>query len=266
MDDLIIVGSGPAGTWAAWQAVRRGLKPLILDAGMLPGPEAPLRDNYYDLRRQDPDQASYLLGAGFESLRNLHQPYASPKVKAPRFRYVTARSQELGPTVDEGFRATQSFARGGLAEAWGASVQRFDDEDLRAFPFKARDLDPYYEALTREIGVSGAQDDLSAASGWQEGLQPPLEPDRLAAALLAGYGARRAAFQRRGIRVGRPQMALLSEKLGPREACAYDNLAFWQPGLPAIYSPSMTLESLQRRSQVHYQGGWLVERFKQQDG
>jgi choline dehydrogenase-like flavoprotein len=261
MDDLIIIGSGPAGAWAAWQACRRGLKPLILDVGATPAADEALDHNLYDLRQQDPAQADYLIGKNFESLNNLHRPYASPKIKSPRFQYVTRGSDELAPTESLGFHATQSFALGGLANAWGASVYRYDDQDLRAFPFKSRDLDPYYDALTTAIGISGAQDDLSEHFGWKQGLQPPLRPDRMAARLLTHYEKHRSRFQGRGIKIGRPNLALLSEKLGDREACQYDNLAFWQPGLPCVYSPAMTLEALRRGNKVDYRSGYLVESF-----
>jgi choline dehydrogenase-like flavoprotein len=261
LHDLVIVGSGPAGVWAAWQASRRGLRPLLLDVGEKPPVEKPLERNLYDLRREDPAQADYLIGSQFESLHNLYRPFASPKVKSPRYQFVTRGSETLAPTQSLGFQATQSFARGGLANAWGASVYRYDDRDLKAFPFGTRDLDPYYDVLTAEIGISGAQDDLAQHFGWKKGLQPPLRTDRVAARLLRHYEGHRSRFQGRGIKIGLPHLALLSQEHKGRQACRYDNLSFWQPGLPSIYTPAMTLQELIAEGRVDYRDGWLAESF-----
>lgn len=262
--DLVVVGSGAAGAWAAWQAARRGARVLVLDVGARPPPDPPLTGNLYDLRRSDPGQAAYLIGEGFESLQDLHRPALSPKLKSPRFAFVTERAASLGPLDPAGARALQSFALGGLANAWGAGAYRFSAEDLKGFPFDVSDLEPYFETLTAEIGVSGADDDLSVSFGPATGLQEPLRLDRLAAALLRRYERRRGRFHRAGIRIGRPRLAILSRPHAGRAACAYDNLSFWQPGLEAIYSPAMTMTALIAEGRVAYRDGLCVTRFREE--
>ena len=59
----------------------------------------------------------------------------SLKLKAPLMEYVVRGMESLFPHSARGFVATVSFAKGGLANAWGAGLYRFSDEDLTSFPF-----------------------------------------------------------------------------------------------------------------------------------
>ncbi len=263
--DVIVAGSGAAGTWAAFGAARLGLKTLVVDVGLQPKPERRLEQNIFELRRTDINQRQYLIGDEYESLHNLYQPYLSPKLKAPRYRYVIAEPEASMRIKKEGFDALQSFAYGGLASAWGAGTYRYDDDDLRKFPFTASELDPYYDAITREIGITGTQDDLQEHFGSTAGLQTPLKLDRLAQRLLNTYQRKKKYYNARGIKLGYPRLAILSRALGDRTACAYDNLSFWQPQLPSIYSPAMTLDQLLRDKKIEYLRDHLVIRYSESD-
>jgi len=264
--DVIVVGSGAAGTWAAWQASQEGLSVLVLDVGLRPPAVPPLRGHLLDLRRSDPRQAEYLIGSGFESLHNVAGAYQSPKLNSPRFRFVTERAAVFGALRGEGFSAVQSFARGGLAEAWGAGAYRFTGDDLRRFPLPAGCLEPFYDELTRRIGIAGSEDDLVGHFGSARDLQPPLSLDRLASRLLASYERRRDRFRAEGFTIGRPRLAVLSRPLGERPACPYDNLTFWQPQLGYLYVPSLTLDALVAERRIEYRERKLVLRFREGEG
>ena len=69
MYDVIIIGSGAAGTWAAYGAAHKKLKTLVVDVGIRPDNEPLLEDNIYNLRSTDQNQRNYLLGKNFESLK-----------------------------------------------------------------------------------------------------------------------------------------------------------------------------------------------------
>jgi len=246
MFDLIIVGSGAAGTFAAFAAARTNLRILMLDVGR-PAPAGKrLGPDFLTLRQSDPQQSSYFIGAKFESLHNISEAYLSPKLKAPRFRFVTDQADALSPLAAHGFSPVQSLAYGGLANAWGAGTFEYTAEDLAGFPFALTELRAHYQELVSEIGISGTSDDLAYHFGSTEGLQPPHRLDRLSSRLLAGYERRRASFQERGFTIGRPRLALLSQDLRERTACNYDNLAFWEPQIPYLYTPRFTLDRLIR--------------------
>lgn len=265
MYDVIVVGSGAAGTWAAQQLSTERRNVLMLDVGCRPVAQPPLSASFLELRRGERPDEGNLLGERFESLSNVVGPYQSPKLNAPRFRFVTDRANELGPLRSGTSTITQSFAYGGLANAWGAGTYRFTSDDFRHFPFPASTLEPFYDAVTREIGISGTRDDLADHFGSTDGLQPPLRLDRLASHALAGYERRRSLFRSSGFTIGRPRLAVLSARLNERAACTYDNLSFWEPRLEYVYIPAWTLDPLIEQRRIEYLDRKLVLRFQEKD-
>ncbi len=265
--DVVIVGAGAAGTFAAFQL--RGRRVLVLDVGHRAG-ECALRGNFYDLRKGDGANCSTLftdlIGASFESLHNVFHPYLSPKLKGPRMRFVTRGADTLAPMTGHNFDAIVSFAAGGLANAWGAGLYRATAEDLAGFPIGPEDLEPYYDAITAKIGVSGADDDLSRFFGAARGLQPPLDIDANGHAMLRRYARRREVLNRLGLYIGRPRLAVLTRDHDGRPAYRYDALEFFRPNNPAVYTPTYTLDEMVRRGEIAYQGGVLVERYTEVGG
>lgn len=257
--DAIVVGSGAAGTWAAWAL--RGTKTLVLDVGTRP-PAAPLEGNLYDLRRRRP-LFEETIGARYESLNDLENPKLSPRVKSPLQRHVIERPGHAAGVRSETFSALLSYAEGGLANAWGAHVYRFLEGDLTGFPVSQEDLAPHYDTLTREIGISGADDDLVRFHGPPDGLLPPLELSAIGTAVMDRYARHVEPFHREGVFLGRPRLAVLSVDRADRRACAYENLEFFKPRIPAIYTPAFTLRSMLDRGEIEYAPGHLVERFRE---
>ena len=260
MYDVIVVGSGAAGTFAA-----RGLsgtRTLLLDVGV-PFAETPSLDgNLYDLRKR---RSVFVetVGDSFESLSWIGGPELSPKVKSPLMRPVFARPPGAPDVHSPDFVPLLSYAAGGLANAWGAQVYRFDDGDLRDFPLRAEDLDPYYDELTDHIGIAGTEDDLGRFHGSARGLQPPLELSAVGQAMLDGYIRHADDFRRAGVYLGRPRLAVLSRDHAGRSACTYDNLEFFKPRMPAVFTPAFTLEELVRKGDVEYRPGYLVRTYRE---
>lgn len=258
--EVIIVGSGPAGVSAALELRDRNV--LILDAGFeAPIPSHDLSDNLYDLKRSNEDLSKLLLGEQFESLHNVVSPYLSPKLKGPLVRFVTQDWRQLCPVDSPGFDGVLSFAAGGLSNVWGAGVYRFNDKELRDFPIGTIDLDPFYDRLTSEIGISGCDDDLTRFFGSTQGLLPPIELDQLSRGLLKQYSKKKRQISRTGIYIGRPRVALLTKGLNERPPYDYYGLEFFKPNGPAIYNSSHTLQDLKKQSNIHYRSGFLVQNF-----
>jgi choline dehydrogenase-like flavoprotein len=257
--DAIVVGSGAAGTWAAWAL--RGTKTLVLDVGTIPPPTS-LEGNLYDLRRQRP-LFSETIGSRYESLNDLENPKLSPRVKSPLQRHVIERPGHAPTIRSETFSALLSYAEGGLANAWGAHVYRFLKGDLAGFPVTEDDLAPYYDILTREIGISGAEDDLVRFHGPAAGLLPPIALSAIGTEVMDRYATHVEAFHREGVFLGRPRLAVLSVDRADRRACAYENLEFLKPRIPAIYSPAFTLRSMRDKGEIEYAPGHLVEHFRE---
>jgi choline dehydrogenase-like flavoprotein len=259
--DVIIIGSGPAGVFAAYQL--RPLKVLILDVGYNATGSGLPRQNIYDLRRQGNDAFEQLIGSKYESLNNLDHPYKSPKLKGPLWNFVTQKPDRLPFDLTDSFNPVISYAKGGLANAWGAGVLRYNDIDLDGFPIKASELTPYYDELTRHIGINGQDDDLSDYFGSTRDLQEPLPLSPNSDDLFSRYQKRKSSIQKLGVAIGRTRAAIITKN--HRDRPAYQNLGqdFFQPNQRSIYHPGYTLDELVQERAVDYRSGLLVKKYSE---
>jgi choline dehydrogenase-like flavoprotein len=253
--DAIVVGSGPGAAFAAYGLLGRRI--LVLDVGF-DAPPPVLKGNVYELRSASEDLFPELIGEQFQSLHNLHQRPMSLKLKGPQVSYIVKGWRELTPIASKTFEGVLSLSKGGLANGWGAGVYRFTDEDLRGFPICAGDLRPYYDEITRLIGVSGANDDLAPYFGHDEDLKPPPRMSALFEELYARYRRAKSVFEQQRVFVGRPRLAVLTERY------QYDNLEFFESHNPAIYTPAYTIDQLRTSGAVTYLDGRLVVRYAEQ--
>jgi len=263
MYDVVIVGSGAAGVAAALSFSKNGIVPALIDVGIKPLSSPSINENFYDYCESH-DCTSLIIGSNFEGLSNLRRggvPIPA-KLTSPKISFVTDRASELAPVVENNYNLIQSFARGGLGNAWGAGLYRYTDQDLEGFPIKEKDLAPWYECLSKEIGISGENDDLTPFFGRDDHLQPALRLSINASLLLKKYERKKSRLMEKGVFLGRPRLGVLSEEKDGRTPCDYRNLEFWEPGLPYIYSPAMTLEKLIRQEKVRYFHGLLVDRWE----
>jgi choline dehydrogenase-like flavoprotein len=262
--DAIIVGSGPAGTFAAYAFQGRNV--LLLDVGHRPQAMPDLPGNLYALRQQRDDLFEELIGSEFEGLHNIYKRNISLKLKAPFMSYIVRDWERLMPVQSPNFEAVASFALGGLANAWGAGVFRFAPRDLDGFPIDAGDLEPFYNEIAAHIGISGARDDLEPYFGAEPQLLPPMRISLLASDILERYRARKACLQQQGITIGRSRLAVLTVAHNGRTPYTYDNLEFYRPYDPAIYNPVFTLDDLVARNKVTLQTGYCVSHYQEVPG
>ncbi len=256
MFEVLIVGSGASGVAAAMELAECGIKPHIVDVGHTGGRSKVIRGNLFLHRRQH-DCFDLMIGDRYEGLSNLLSDRHVPvKLTAPYLDYVTRDAEQLSPLDAVEFQAIQSFSLGGLANAWGAGLYRFTDDDLEAFPIASGDLDPYFDKLTAAIGIAGTEDDLTPFLGSSTQLQPPLRLSRNVGALYARY-------QRKGrladsVHVGRARVGALTEARDGRPAFEYGGAEFFQEDR-SIYTPRYTLEQLVHEGKVVLHRGVLVE-------
>ena len=262
MYDVIVAGSGPAGTFAAY--TMQGTNTLVIDTGENPKESIFDTENFYDLRKRK-TLFEEVIGNRFESLNNIEKAELSPKVKSPLNRYVVEKVKIAPHLRSNNFRPVLSYAKGGLANAWGAQVYRYDDQDLESFPFKSKDLEPYYDILTEHIGISGANDDLEEFHGYSKNLLPPLDLSVQCSDLLTRYHHRSSFFRKKQICIGRPRLAVLSVDHKNRKKCEYDNLEFFKPRMSSVYSPIYTLQALEEKKSIEYLPGYLIERYQEKE-
>lgn len=263
MAEILIVGSGPAGTAAALACAQEGVPAVMLDAGIVPPTTPPTIDeNFYDYAQRY-DVTDLLVGPHYEGLYTLNpqNPHISFLLTMPKYAFVRAHTQRLLPVEQNNISVVQTLARGGLANAWGGAAYRYTEADLHEYPISAAELDPYYDLLTKELGINGQEDDLAPFFGSSEHLLPPVQLGENSAAILRKYRRRRGRINRVGVFVGRMRSAVLTEDRPGRTAYPYrstDTVA----ATDAFYSPTYTLDRLVAEGKLHYVPGVLVERFE----
>jgi choline dehydrogenase-like flavoprotein len=262
--EVIIVGSGPSGVAAALGFAENGIVPLILDVGHEAPEVKPPNMNFYDYRKTN-DVFDVMIGRGYELLKHvIEKKTASPKVSSPYMQFVTRDAEQLSPVAGSSC-VLQSFAKGGLASAWGAGLYRCIDYDLVSLPINAADLSPYYDRLTREIGISGDDDDLTPFFGPTEGLLKPVRLSNKLSKLFSAYKKKRGVLNAEGIFVGRSRLGILTSDYDDRSRCEYNNLEMWYPNLSYIYTPSFTLEKLIREGKVAYHKAVMVTSWSREE-
>jgi choline dehydrogenase-like flavoprotein len=264
--EVLIVGSGPAGVSAAWPLLEAGLRVRMIDPGRLPERPSALDERSFEERRANDDrQWRLFLGPDASILEN-----ASPKLRAPEFSHVFQGFRERYAIAADGFAAHGSLAPGGLSNAWGSGVGAFTGEELAGYPLTRADLQPSYAAVARRIGINGsASDDLAEWFGTGYALQPPYPVERHSAPLLRRYEerARRPGTRRAGgLRLGRPQQAVLTEPLGGRGACDRRAMCIYGCRPRAIYNAADELPALRAQPGFRYEPGWFATRVSRRDG
>ena len=174
--DVLVVGSGASGGWAAKRLSEAGLKVAIVEAGR------PQSDNNFSehkpafdlkyrnmapeiIRKTRPIQSHFDVCNEYTQdwfVNDLDEPYTTPSDKP--FHWMGR------------LRMT-----GGRTNVWGRVSLRFSDADFKAasqdghgedWPLSYSDLAPYYDLVEKYVGVTGMAEGLEHLPDGQ--FQPPM--------------------------------------------------------------------------------------------
>lgn len=265
--DIVVVGSGPSGAQAAREAVEAGLRVTMLDVGFdepALGASIPAK-SFSELRATDPEQRRYLLGDEGETDADVNDRVGA-HFTPPR-SFIKRGASEYTPVASDTFFPETSLALGGLGAGWGSGSQAFEPFELEAAGLPVSEMRALYETVAREIGVSAARADDTAATSMPESVQPPSAIDTNARMILASYERRRDRLNTQGFILGRAPLAMLTEPMDkgtPDERLSnpYFDMDFYSESARSIYRPKYTIEALRRRPNFIYVGNALVERFE----
>ena len=261
MFDYLIIGSGAAGVAAAYEL--RSKNVLMLDVG-IPSHSQKLPDgNFYDLKKSGLLDHELIFGKGYNTLQS-SLASVSLKLKRPLFNFVNETPPCAPVDALSSFNTFLSYARGGLANAWGAGVFRFNDSDLKYFPYSYSDLLPHYKVLNDIIGISGTTDDLYQYLGNAENLLPPLRLSGVSDRVLQRYHRRRHIWEDAQVTLGRLHLAILSQNYKNRTSYSFENKDFFEQH-DSIYNPQHTLNALLEKNEIQYLPGHLVESYVEND-
>lgn len=252
--DVIVVGGGPAGTAASWPLVARGIRVLMLDAGIASAAADP-RPPLAALRRGGDDAWRHMLGKDLRGLRDVGD--VSPKLRILAGEDFGEPYRALNRIFPEGIDVMGALAAGGLSNVWGAVSPAFDDDDLREWPITAADLASGYAAVADRIGLNGGDGDPRPESAYP--LQPALPLSMKAERLLERYDRRRARLD---IRLARSVNAVLSADKSGRSACNLDGGCMWGCPRGSIYNSAGEIPALASHPCFALAAGQLVERIE----
>lgn len=262
--EYVIIGSGPAGVSAALKLEGPGT--CIIDAGEEPSsvfPFASLREALAAGRVEE------LLGKRWEMLSNLANPVrCHPKLRAEAVQHVMQGEpfHVIGADDKLLVHGRGSFAAGGMANAWGAQLLRYTEEDLSEasdWPISALDLTRHYADLEAHIGISGKLDDMSSFLGPTDALLPPVPCVPAADHMLTRYIKKRGSCGIFGLRIGRPRLAVLTRPHRGRPAYDFGETEFFTSAHGGIYNPRHTLSELRQRGRIRYFGGYKLLAFSE---
>lgn len=262
---IVVVGAGVSGAHAALTLLERGHAVELWDVGRAERAVPEAGATFHGLKERLADPVGYLLGQDLEALV---PPDAPELMRYPPSRAFLASAQDpLWPFVGADFVPFASFAKGGLANGWGANALSYDDDDLAGWPVSAADMDQAYRTVYRRIPVAGPGDD--DLSPYLSGVHPSQAPVRLSAAderLMRSYARRRKGLARLGVHLGAARLAVVTDPQHP-DACDHCERCLWGCPRGSIYNPAAsTLVSCEAHKGYRYVPGRQVLALAAADG
>jgi choline dehydrogenase-like flavoprotein len=254
---VVVVGSGVSGSHAALTLLERGHDVELWDVGRSE-PAFPLHGaTFHELKDRLADPIAYFLGSGLDAL----VPPASPELLRypPSRAFLTSADDDLWNFTSDGFSAYGSFAKGGLANGWGANALAFDDNDLAEWPVSFADMDAAYKTVYDRIPVAGPIDDeLTPHLRGVHTSQPAVRLTGSDRRLLDTYQRRKSKLNKLGVTVGCARLAVVTDP-SRADACDYSERCLWGCAKGSIYNPRQsTLKDCETHRGFRYVAGRLV--------
>jgi choline dehydrogenase-like flavoprotein len=253
---VVVVGSGVSGAHAALALLERGNEVELWDVGREESAFPEKTATFHDLKARLADPVAYFLGA---DRRALIPPGVADLYRHPPSREFLADSADpLWDFASDSFFPFASFAKGGMANGWGANALGFDENDLAGWPVSFSEMDAAYKTVCARIPIAGPIDD--DLSPHLHGVYPSQPPVRLTASderLLKAYARHKAALQKLGVGIGRARLAVVTDTARD-DACHYCNRCVWGCPRGSIYNPR---QSTLRECEAHHGFRYLPRRF-----
>jgi len=178
--DVIVVGSGISGGWAAKELTERGLKVALIERGrnIEHGKDYITEwSNPWDMhnngigKSKDFDKKFGLISKMYPTINQYNEHFFCNFETDP---YLTE--------CEDPFIWARGYQLGGRSLVWGRQCIRFSDSNFDAnkkdgfgidWPIRYKDISPWYDKVEKFIGVSGSNEGLEY---WPDGhYQPPFE-------------------------------------------------------------------------------------------
>lgn len=247
--DAIIIGSGPAGAMAAHKLVNSKSKVLMIDGGITGKTNSSETKSFEEIRLEKDQEKLF-----FPDYKGIVPKYGrdshSGSMTSGAREYISSQTEEFLP-VKSKLEITESLAKGGLSEAWGAACATFNDSEIVSIGFSPLGFKKKYQEAIDLMGTSGSSKEFD--------LMPQARLDRNASTILSKYGSKvKSRFK-----VVPPMLALLTKDKGKRKKTNYQDLDYWINAGDSIYRSRFTIEDLERKNNFVYLGNSLALKFKE---
>ncbi len=254
---VIVVGSGISGSHGALTLLERGYSVELWDVGQRESPIPEPGVTFHELKQRLPRPIDHFLGP---TLNALIPPTSAELIHYPPSRhFLTLPDDPLWDYQCDGFGPIVSYARGGLANGWGANALAFDEDDLSGWPIGYSDMVSSYKSVFDRVPVAGPQTD--ELSGFLTGVNPSQAPVGLTTAdekMLEAYKEKLGKLTSIGIRMGQARLAVVTDPARV-EACDYCDRCLWGCPRGSIYNPSeSTLKACEAFKTFTYEPGRFV--------
>jgi hypothetical protein len=260
----IVVGSGCTGAMAAQTLVEAGVKVLMLDAGNTDDTYEKLipEKDFTAIRQTEENQSDYLLGKKFESISWAN--IGSGSQLTPPRKYMVKEVEKFLEIASQTFFPVESLAYGGLGNGWGLGSCVFSDKEAEAAGLDAQKMKAAYQTVANRIGISGAQDDITAyTTAHLHNIMPPAPVDSNQEQLRINYNRKKQWFAQNNFFLGRTALALITKDKDHRKAYQPKDLDFYSDKDQSAYRPWITINELKNKNNFSYKGGIIVKQFKE---
>ena len=217
--DVVIVGSGATGGWAAKQLTEAGLRVAVLEAGRKLDPEQDFNEHK---RSFEMPFRGRRLGTREQQARQPVQSLCYQCDEYTNHLFVDDTEHPYTTPADRPFHWIRGRHVGGRSIMWARQTYRLSDYDFKAtsrdgfgadWPLDYATIAPYYDQVERFIGVSGQAEGLPQLPDGA--FLPPMHltcgEELLKSAIREKFG--------RALTIGR--CAILTKDLNGRPKCHY---------------------------------------------
>ncbi|MEH6305077.1 GMC family oxidoreductase [Olivibacter sp. CPCC 100613] len=159
--DVIVIGSGISGGWAAKEFCEKGLKTLVLERGRM---VQHLQD--YPTAMKDPWQFTHR-GELSKTISNNNPIVSRCYAFDEATQHFFVKDQEHPYIQEKPFDWIRGYQVGGKSLLWARQTQRWSDYEFEApardgfavdWPIRYKDLAPWYSYVEKFVGISGTKD------------------------------------------------------------------------------------------------------------
>lgn len=256
--DVIVVGSGASGGWAAKEFCEAGFKVLVIERGN----PTTHRESYTHefVEPWDRPYGNQTLPGEREKEYGPNSIFVSPR--NPHF-YAKEEDWPYDEDSKNPFMWARPGAVGGKSLVWGRQVYRWSDLDFEAnkkdghgidWPIRYKDIAPWYSHVEKFIGVQGSYENLPQLPDSE--FMPAMELNYAEKIVKKGIEDN---FPGRNLIIGRSANITEAKPDQDREACNYRDQCVGGCSFGAYYSSvSVTLPAAAKTGNLTIQANAVV--------